>query len=207
MTPPRLRNPVAFTIIELLVVIGIIAVVAGLVVGLAGVAGEKSKLSRAQAERDRLVTYINSYQSKLGFYPPDNPANPAANSLLYELAGAIRDTNNTANDPTYITPFGNVKASDLLARFGVNGVANSADIFGETNSIQRFMKDLRPDQTNRLVSGVVSLVVPIDGPTGQQPTPWQYLRGDNATNNKASFDLWVDIKVRGKMNRIGNWRN
>ena len=78
---------------ELLVVISIIAIVAGLVVGLAGMAGKTGKTKLTESTNERLVTLINSYQAKLGVYPRDNKNNPGMNSLLYELAGAIRDTN------------------------------------------------------------------------------------------------------------------
>src|SRR5688572_12576920 len=86
------RKARAFTLIELLVVIAIIVVLAGLVVGLARVAGESKKMSRARAERDKLVTLIENYRARLGVLPPDNPNtnNPHLNTLFYELASAVR---------------------------------------------------------------------------------------------------------------------
>ncbi|MEI9963171.1 MAG: hypothetical protein WDM76_19275 [Limisphaerales bacterium] len=42
-------------------------------------------------------------------------------------------------------------------------------------------------------------------PLGQlDVNPWRY-NSANPTNNPGSFDLWVDILVRGKTNRISNW--
>jgi prepilin-type N-terminal cleavage/methylation domain-containing protein len=205
MTAPNERNRRAFTLIELLVVIGIIAVVAGLVVGGAALAGDKKRISRAQTERDRLVTLIESYKAKVGVYPPDNTNNPGRNTLLYELAGAIRDTNNTASNPNYLTPFNNVQANVLSTECNVGGIQNSGDILGETSQVQRLLKDVRPDQVAQ-VGGIRSLVVPIDGPNGQ-PNAWNYLVGDHAKRNKDSFDLWVEIKVRGQTRTIGNWRD
>ena len=205
------RSVRAFTLIELLVVIAIIAIVAGLVVGLSGVTSEKKKISRAQVERDRLVTLIEDYKAKVGVYPPDNPNNAGRNTLLYELAGAIRDTRNPGN-PTYITPIanitplGNVQASVLIASFGVNGIQNAVDIGGETNQVHRLLKSVKPDQMGTVAPGTISLVVPIDDWNGQQPNPWNYLRGDNAAHNKDSFDLWVNIKMGRKTNVIGNWK-
>jgi len=207
MTISRQRHFRAFTIMELLVVIGIIAVVAGLVVGLGAIASEKKKISRALTERDRLVTFIHSYKAKMGTYPPDHQSNPGVNTLLYELAGAIRDTNNTVSDPNYLSPFGNVQSNILGASFAARGILNAVDILGETNDVNRFMKELRPDQMAQVVSGSLSLVVPIDGANGQQPNPWKYLAGENAVHNKDSFDLWVEIKSRGQTRMIGNWKD
>src|SRR5262245_47967948 len=59
-----------FTLIELLVVISVIGLVAGLTVGLSGVASGKSKESRIRGDLNRLVTLIENYRAKLGSYPP-----------------------------------------------------------------------------------------------------------------------------------------
>ena len=214
MKAPRCNSARAFTLIELLVVIAIIAVVAGLVVGLAAMASKSSKISRAKTENARLVTLINSYHAKIGVYPPDHTNNPAHNTLLYELAGAIRDTNNTAANPTYLTPFGDVQASVLNNECRVGGIQNSVDILGETNQVHRLLRDVRPDQIDQ-IGGILSLVVPVDDPNRNRPNAWRYLVGEHARHNKGSFDLWVEIYARGKTNVgfcdncivIGNWKD
>ena len=55
----------AFSLIELLVVISIIAVLAGLVVGVAPVAGKRMREARIRAELAALVTAIESYKASL----------------------------------------------------------------------------------------------------------------------------------------------
>jgi prepilin-type N-terminal cleavage/methylation domain-containing protein len=94
----------AFTLIELLTVISIIAVLAGMVVGLAPVASAKMKEARVRGELAGLVTAIESYKAKFGVYPPDHTyratfpgvgevtlVNPIMNTLYYELTGALVD--------------------------------------------------------------------------------------------------------------------
>ena len=209
----------AFTLIELLVVIAIIVVVAGLVVALAGVAGESSKTKRTQTELAKLVTLIDAYKSKVGVYPPDNPANSGRNSLLYELAGATRTISApySALDPGYLTtftnvsPYGQVAQSVLFNRFGIyaNGVINAVDESGDAENravVKLILKELKPDQFATVAPNTISLVIPVDGPGGR-PNPWNYWVGTNAVRNPDTYDLWVDIVVRGKTNRIGNWKN
>src|ERR1043166_9036897 len=154
----------AFTIMEMLMVIAIIAVVAGLVVGLAAVASPEKKISRAKAERDKLVTLIENFKAKVGTYPPDNP-NPNfdyINSLLYELAGAIR-TNSPVNDPIYGTVFGSIRSNELWSTYGINGIVNASDENGnpEDWQVKHFLKELSKDQY-ATVAGHLSLVVPVD---------------------------------------------
>ena len=91
---PTLRGAHAFTLIELLVVISIIGLLAGLVVGLAGVASNRQKIKKTQAELEQLVTAIESCYAKKRSYPPDNqlvPNNPGTNQLYYELVGTTND--------------------------------------------------------------------------------------------------------------------
>lgn len=189
---------------ELLVVIAIIAIVAALVVGLAGIASENKKVSRAKAELAKLVTLIDAYQSKVGVFPPDRSSSPGTNSLLYELAGGIRDRADDTN-PNYITPFGNITSNELWTTYGTSGMLNAIEKDGNADDmkVHRILKDIHKDQTNA-VAGHISLVVPVDGPNGQ-PNPWKYLRGANAVHNPDTYDLWVEIVVRGKTITIGNW--
>src|SRR5439155_4656609 len=70
----KASNCLAFTLVELLVVISIIALLAGLTVGLSGVAIRKSKESRMRGELNRLVTLIENYKAKIGYYPPSTEA-------------------------------------------------------------------------------------------------------------------------------------
>src|SRR4051812_6367051 len=92
------RKNSAFTLIEMLVVIGVIAILATLITGVGIRAAEKKKYSRVDAEKHRLVTAIEAYQHELGTFPPDNGnnvkdgpqderASAGTNQLYYELTG------------------------------------------------------------------------------------------------------------------------
>ncbi len=215
MNPLRPAPKRAFTIIELLVVIAIMAVVAGLIVGLAGVAGDNKKLKRTEAELANLVLLIEQYKTKVGVYPPQNPNTNFwhYNTLLYELAGA---TNNGAADPLYLTPYGNILASTLQTSFGVGGIINSHGVSGadpDANRTAPVLKNLKSDQAAEVVPNTRSLVVPVDDRNGQRPNPWRYRVGNSVdSHNPETFDLWVEIKLGttngvAKTKIIGNWKN
>jgi prepilin-type N-terminal cleavage/methylation domain-containing protein len=110
------RRAVAFTLIELLTVIAIISVLAGLLVGLAPVATTRIREARLKGELNDLVTAIEAYKAKYGVYPPDsynadkNEVDAVVNPLYYELTGLVVVNNGdsgyfeTVDDATRFLP-------------------------------------------------------------------------------------------------------
>ncbi len=196
----------AFTLIELLVVIAIIGLLAGLVVALAPLAAAKPKIKKTQAELDQLVTVIEAYKEKKGFYPPDNqfiPNNPGTNQLYYELVGT------TNNGTLFVTLSGKDSISLPVLPTGATTFNNSTKAAKGSDDfdVQSFHKALKDGQTKVITVAnqpIRILVAPVEGPNKQQINPWHYV-SSNPTNNPSSFDLWADIVVAGKTNRISNW--
>lgn len=115
----------AFTLVEMLVVIAIIGILAGLVVNGITSANFAKRKALIDTEKQSLVMMINNYQSTLNYYPPDNGnlagattlANyneyASVNPLLYELTGA---TNNPTSNPGTIQVFdGNYVSASIPA--------------------------------------------------------------------------------------------
>jgi len=65
-----LRGKGAFTMIEVLAVMVIIMLLAGMVLGMAGYARRKATESRALASVQRLCNAISEYQLQYGYLPP-----------------------------------------------------------------------------------------------------------------------------------------
>ncbi|MBI3849540.1 MAG: prepilin-type N-terminal cleavage/methylation domain-containing protein [Verrucomicrobia bacterium] len=197
------RAAQAFTLIELLVVIAIMGLLAGMVVALMPLATAGPKIKKTQAERDAIITSIEAYKAKKGFYPPDNPTNAALNQLYYELVGT------TNNGTLFVTLSGkdSIQSSVMQAQFGVANFNNSTKAAKGSDDfdVQNFHKSLKQEiQTKVVPPGVRILVAPVDGPNRQRTNAWRYV-SSNPTNNPGSFDLWADIVVGGKTNRISNW--
>jgi prepilin-type N-terminal cleavage/methylation domain-containing protein len=204
------RNRMAFTLIELLVVIAVIGVLAGMVVMIGPGVMNTAKISRCQTELKTVALAINNYKAKKGFYPPDNPNNPALPPLFYELAGTIvKPDNSNPNNSTFTTVQGNysLNAAAIMGAFGIGGFVNSTQDRAENPvfSVNFSMGQFAANSANALV-----LVCPVDGPNmvagfgGKRLNTWHYVSG-SPTNNVGSFDLWADIIVGGKTNRICNW--
>lgn len=229
-SPPRMRtssSKAAFTIVELLVVISIIALLAGLVVGLAGMASSKSKEARVRAEMNQLIADIDGYYAVFRQYPPDNVINPVkktvnpyVNQLYYELTGTVvvRGSEKDKDDRFVFQIPGSeesLPAQTVLSLFHAEGFINAAMIAGEI----RYKASSRSSQRRRISPPPTEvLAVPVDWPkgipnpafpSGSNPeilriNPWRYV-STNPTNNPGSYDLWAECVIGRKTNVIGNW--
>jgi prepilin-type N-terminal cleavage/methylation domain-containing protein len=179
---PR-TNLLAFTLVELLVVIAIIALLAALITGLAGRASKEKIVKRAEAERDQLVMAIEVYKSKLGYYPQDNPKDVSSSPLYHELTGI---------------PIPNAYTNT----FGVLGIANINADAGTNSRPQNFASGLKNAQFEELAPNARAYRLVY----AYGKVPWRY-NVTNPTNNPGSFDLWVEVDIGGKKEIIGNWKN
>jgi prepilin-type N-terminal cleavage/methylation domain-containing protein len=202
-----------FTLIELLVVIAIIAILAGLLFTAMGGMQQKAMKTRAKAELQTVALAIDAYRSKLGYYPPDNRNNYGVNTLFYELVGCTR-VNNNATISTFTPLDGSPPVSSTALRAqtsnlieGIGNSSTSSSSSDEGRVAQSFLKELKLTQYADS-NGIRRLGVAIEGPNsamvGNLLTPFRY-NSSNPTNNPNSYDLWVDIIVGGKTNRISNW--
>jgi prepilin-type N-terminal cleavage/methylation domain-containing protein len=219
-----LRNRNAFTLIELLTVIGIIGVIAGFVLVVAGPVKKKQYVYNARAEMARLETAINNYKAAYGFYPPSNPGtpanpcNPLVNQLYYELEGTVY----TNGIYTTLDGSASIKETDVPLSFpGAGGFMNCTKPgAGEDSSKARnFLPDLKPKQvwlsfTNAPATvGVNLLICSVGGPDAmyrpldplqQDLNPWRY-NSSNPTNNPGSYELWIQLSIGRQTNLICNW--
>ena len=216
------RPQSAFTLIELLVVISIIGVLAGLIVGLTGLATRKSRESRIRVEMNRLINDIENYKANLGFYPPDHRVQrtdgtefgwPAPNQLFYELSGTLF-TNTDKGQFTAVGRREPMAPTVINSLFGQSGFANAQ----RDQKDLKFMSELKASQFKRVTTNGVQfdvLAVPVPGPKNSPwllrapnssvpVNPWLYV-STSPTNNPERFDLWTEVLINGKIMRFSNW--
>jgi len=225
--PRRVRG---FSLIEMLVVIAVIGILAGILLGAMPAIQEKRIRSQVRAELRNLITAIEAYKEKHGFYPPDNPdtANAARAiaqpPLFYELVGTKVGANPVQFIPLDGAP--TITPAQVNNNFGSDGFMNSAPEAAEVKNFYTTAKTNKHYVASPFVSGadqgrIMVLRVPAKGPTvssfpaaAADLNTWRYIvakprKGPNdryPTNNPTSYDLWADVTIRGRTVTIGNWK-
>ncbi len=228
----RPRTSPAFTLVELLVVISIIAVLAGLTFPVMKSVKKSQYISHTQAELGLLETAIQQYHAAYGFYPPSNPIYnpniPATTNqvmfspLYFELLGTTNNNPGNPNNGTYYTLDGSASISggNVTGGFGVGGFINCTKSTAEdATAAKSFLSGLKPNQYNiyctnyyTVSSGVqvALLLASVGGPDqNYQPlppsnfNPWRYV--SPGINNPSSYDLWIQIQYGGTKYLICNW--
>jgi hypothetical protein len=77
----------------------------------------------------------------------------------------------------------------------------------ESRPAKAFLNGLKPDEVAQIAApagDVVKLFVAGVPSTPGVLNPIRYV-SSNPTNNPNSFDLWVDVVISGKTNRLSNW--
>jgi prepilin-type N-terminal cleavage/methylation domain-containing protein len=193
----------AFTLIEVLVVIAIMGLLAAMLIGGSGMAGEKRKRAAVQAGLTALEGAIDSYYAELNSYPPDNPTNTAQPPLFYELYGATFDPSN--NTYSVIGQNEQIPRAAVGTFFGRGGFLNS-----NPESTKNFLKGVEHAVKYAEISAspdVEVFVVPVEGPApynAKGKNPWRYRQ--KGVKNPAKYDLWAEVVIGGKTNIIGNWK-
>ena len=198
----------AFSLIELLVVMAVIAILAGMLLTTGGAASRDKARARLKASVNELVTVIDEYHASRGVYPftGTKPTSIDRPTLYYELVGTSFDKASS----TYTTLDGRQKISlnDVKNFFQTEGFANSGLKSEDAkNFYVNVGKDSYADHPDAPSAdqGLGVLIAPVKSFDGRTFMVWKY-NSRNPTNNPGRYDLWVEWQSdKGKTEIIGNF--
>lgn len=214
------RTDSAFTLIELLTVIAVMATLAALTLVVVGSIAKTKYRSVATAELHQIENALEDYKAKYGVYPPSNAnipgtyASPQTNAdfppLYYELSGV--GNNGTAF--TNLEGTAQIKMTDVQTAFGVGGFINCSKGGGDDAVPARnFLPGLKANRIATVLDNnvwITNLVTSVNGPDAQymplgvaNVNPFRYVYP--GINNPNSYDLYVEIRISGQTNLICNW--
>ncbi len=204
-----------FTLIELLTVISIIAILAALLIPALSSLSKQKYIKTATAELGQIQAAIDSYHAKYGSYPPSSTNGVQVSQLYYELSGTTFKPSGTKGTYTTLDGQVTINSDDVANVFGAGGIVNCSKGGGEDAvPAKNFLLGLKPGQLGIISagSGTVTLLVtslrgmdPNYKPLGQLDLiPFCY-NSVNPTNNPGAYDLWIDLSLSHKTNRISNW--
>ena len=208
----------AFSLIELLVVLAIIAILAGMLMVAFGGASKEKQLARIKSSREEIVTAIDEYHAKRGFYPPtitDKQGAPILDKpiLFYELVGTRFDS--TGGTPMYHSLDGKEHLSlELLDTLFGGKTARFSNSGLKATDAENFYRNLRNDGKSEMEKVFPAaaefqgkdydvLTVPVKSGSSAV-LMWRY-NSVNPTNNPGRYDLWVEWDQGKKTEIIGNW--
>jgi len=173
---PRRHFVDAFTVIELLIVMSVIIVLAGLVLGTSGYVQKKGQRSRAEAEIAALSAALESYKADNGIYP--------------------REASSDALDPRLSGDPNAYQAASLFLFKELSGLdENGAPVAGAKSYFA-----FKPQMLSGLRStgGNVSTITGIRDPFGNHYGYSTANQVDSAKGYNPTFDLWSTGGTEGR---------
>ena len=137
------RSAGAFTIVELLIVMAIILVLAGLILATSSYVQKKGQRSRAEAEIAAISAALENYKADNGVYPVNATTNtldpistsdykPASRSLYAALTGDDDDDPTTASSASAKNYFGSALKPNMLGPIPAGPNTYLRDPFGNS---------------------------------------------------------------------------
>ena len=184
----------AFTLIEMLTVMAVIAILASLIVSVNAFAHKKAALVRADAEIHAMAAACESYRAEMGSYPRDTGSDASAESKTDVLCPVLD------GDP-HATKYQNA------CLFLYKALSGDADANGKTK--EKAYCEFRPDQLRKNSAGEIQYIqdpfansygYSTNGAATEEFYRTQIQTNPNARRPKSggyspTFDLWSTAGV------------
>ncbi len=169
----------AFTLIEMITVITIIAILSGLILSIAGLVQGKGNRARAEADKVALSGACEAYRTDNGGYPQDNPS--SGTSVTDTLDPRLNFSPSSTASPTYAST-----SLFLYKQLTGDTNANGKIDAGET-AVKYAAEFFKPNKFNAdyKTSGIITYI----------SDPFGYSYGYSTAGLKAEQDFRVNLQT------------
>ena len=197
--PPSHRAPGAFTLIELLTVITIIAILMGLLFPAMGMVKEQGRKTQAKNDVTQITTAIKAYYTEYGKYPPTSTTTPTSDEYTggdkgsnAELFNVLRSrTDGSTVNANYA---GNTRRIPFFEGRGATDPAKPKNGFGSDGQLY--------DPWGK----AYGIAIDYDYDNKISTLPYADFKNDNAPNTGVGvFSLGKDAII-GSKDTAGNYR-
>lgn len=101
----KIKRPEAFTLVELMIVVAVIGVIAGIVLAAAGGVQKKAARDQTRTEIKSLMVGLERFRSDLGYYPTNN-GTPTSTGLFVNLTNYATFKTNQVTTNQILDPYG-----------------------------------------------------------------------------------------------------
>lgn len=115
----------AFTLVELMVVVAVIGLLAGIVIAVAGGAQKKAARDQTKAEIKTIVVGLERFRAERGGYPL-GPQNPSSTALFTNLTNYMTFRTNQISGQQVLDPYGYAYWYRLVTNSSGSGAAASS---------------------------------------------------------------------------------
>ena len=140
------KGEIAFTLIELMVVVAVIGVVASLVLAAAGGVQKKAARDRARAEIKSMMVALEAYRSARGAYPVPNQ-NPSTTALYSNLTNFMPFRSKNISGQAVLDPYGGPYWYRLVTNSADSG-SGTINLMSETVEIWSAGPNFKSGLTN-----------------------------------------------------------
>ncbi|NBS13893.1 MAG: prepilin-type N-terminal cleavage/methylation domain-containing protein [Verrucomicrobia bacterium] len=116
----------SFTLVELMVVVAVIGIIAGIVMAAAGGVQKKAARDQARAEIKSMLVGLERYRGERGEYPPPGQQNPSSTALYTNLTNYMTFRTNQISGQQVLDPYGYPYWYRLVTNSSSSGAATSS---------------------------------------------------------------------------------
>lgn len=189
---PASRTAAGFTMVELLVVMGIIAMMAALTVGVVKTLTEGAKQDSAEMLLQKVESALERYEQQVGKYPSEIPT---ADWIRSRYTDDSQFSESELNEIAQQLRLANLQIASILVKmdeFSTEGGTHARELVKDPNTGDFLLVDPWYEGTQGLAHEIVQVDLDGDGTTDGPGLGYRFLNVVRGGHNSPGLDIWCN---------------